>query len=95
MFWKFVARWISAVSVAREIVERRVGERRRAVLHGAGEPVLVARHLREVLERVEIELHVGDRAVGEHHAAVRRARLHADLRKSHQSPGVRARPATR
>jgi hypothetical protein len=38
MFWKLVARWISAVSVFGNAVERGVGERRRAVLHGAARP---------------------------------------------------------
>ena len=82
MFWKFVARWISAVSRFGKLLNARVRQRRRAVLHRAGESVFVARHFRQALQRVEIELHVGDRAVGKHHAAVRRARLHADLRQS-------------
>src|SRR5665647_1235892 len=64
---------------ARKVVEGALGERRRAVLHGAGHPELIARHLRERLERLEIELHVGDAPIGEHDPPVRRARLHGDL----------------
>ena len=64
---------------AREVVERTLGQCGRAMLHRTRHSVFVARDLRERLERLEIELHVGDTAVGEHHATVRRARLYGDL----------------
>ena len=62
-----------------EIPERVGGQRAGAVLHRAGEAVVLARRLGERGERLEIDLHVGHRAVGQHHPAVRRARLHRDL----------------
>ena len=59
-------------------------ERAGPVLHRAGEPVLLARHPAERRERLEVELHVGDRSIGEHHPAVRGAGLDRDL----ADPGV-------
>ena len=65
---------------ARERVEGLGRQRRRAVLDGAGEPVVLARDARELGERLQIDLHVhAQRAVGVDEAAVRRPRLHADL----------------
>src|ERR1035437_309590 len=66
---------------AREVVERPVGERRGAVLHGAREVIRTTRFLAQRLERIEVELHVRDGTVGEHHTTMRRAALHGDLRQ--------------
>ena len=49
------------------------------MLNGASEPVLLARDLGQTLQRVEIELDLGDTAVRQHDATVRRSRLYADL----------------
>ena len=70
---------------ARKRVERLGRQRRRAVLDGAAQPVLLARHARQLLERLQIDLHVGPhRAVGVDEPAVRRAGLHADLAQADQ-----------
>src|SRR5438552_1205921 len=52
------------------------------VLHRSAQPVLGARVARQCLQRLEVELHFGDRSVGQHHPAVTRARLHGDLADS-------------
>ena len=62
-----------------EIPERVGGQRAGAVLHRARRAVLLARRLGERGERLEIELHVGHRAVGQHHPAVRCPGLDRDL----------------
>ena len=49
----------------REVAEGVGREGRGAVLHRPAHPVLVARDLRQVFERLEVELDLGDRAVGE------------------------------
>ena len=63
----------------REAVEQLVGQRRRAVLHGARQPVR-PRDLAELAEDLEVELDLGHAAVGERHAAVARPGLDAHLR---------------
>src|ERR1035437_10296742 len=67
---------------AREVVECAVRERGCAVLHRSREAIRPARFLAKRLKRVEVELHVRDGPVGEHHAAVRRAALDGDLRQA-------------
>ena len=62
----------------REAVEQLVGQRRRAVLDGAGQPVLAGDDA-ELAQDLEVELDLGHAAVGQRHAAVRRAGLDADL----------------
>ncbi len=64
---------------AGKVAEGAGRERARAVLHRAGEPVGLSRGLRQRRQRLEVELDVGDRAVGQHDAAMRGARLHRDL----------------
>ncbi|OPY92435.1 MAG: hypothetical protein A4E73_01140 [Syntrophaceae bacterium PtaU1.Bin231] len=60
-------------------VEGLVRERRCTVLDGAGQSVFLPRRFGQHLQRVEIDLHLGDRPVGQRHAAMGRARLDADL----------------
>ena len=55
---------------AGKVAERVRGQRARAVLHRPGEAVLLAGRLGQRRERLQVELDVGDRAVGQHHAAV-------------------------
>ena len=64
---------------ARKMIEGLFGKRGRAVLHGAGKAVFFARDFGEFLQGIEIDLDTRDRAVGQRHAAVRRAGLDADL----------------
>src|SRR5204863_2523727 len=47
-----------------------------------GEAVLFARDLGQLRQRVEIDFHVGNTAVGEDYATVSRPRLDADLRQA-------------
>ena len=61
-----------------ELVEHLLGQRACAMLHGAAGAMLT-RPLAQHLERVKIHGHLGHGAVGQHHAAVAGARLHADL----------------
>jgi hypothetical protein len=63
----------------RELDEQLRRQRGGAVLHGARESVFRARDRRAALERIEVDLHLRDRAVGQRHAAVARARLDRDL----------------
>src|SRR5256885_1205868 len=49
------------------------------VLHRPTQAVLGARVARQRFQRVEIELHLGDGSVGQHHAPVTRPRLDGDL----------------
>ena len=63
----------------REIAEGGVGQRGRSVLDRTGHAIPITSDLRELLERVEIERHLGNGAVGEHDTAVRRPRLDRDL----------------
>jgi hypothetical protein len=44
----------------------------------------------QTLERVEVELHVGNPAIGQHHPAMRRAALDADLREPRHPCGQRS-----
>src|SRR3989441_12969907 len=62
-----------------EVAERVGRQGRGAVLDGAAQAVLAARVGGQRLEGIEVERHLGDRPVGEHHAAVAGARLHGDL----------------
>ena len=62
----------------REAMEELVGQRRGAVLDGAGQAVL-AGDRRQPLERPEVELDLGDAAARQRHAAVAGAGLDADL----------------
>ena len=48
-------------------------------LHGAPEPVLLARVQRQHFQRIEVQLHLGDRAIGEDDAAVAGPRLDGNL----------------
>ena len=65
---------------AREGVEGLRRQRRRAVLHCPAETVVLARHVRQLLERLEIDLDVGAHGpIGVDEAAVRRPGLYADL----------------
>src|SRR5205809_7543246 len=72
----------------REVPERLRRQRGGAVLHRAAETVLRPRLLRERPQRVEVDLHLGDGAVRQDHAAVAGAGLHGDL----ADPHVRAEP---
>ncbi len=63
----------------RESVEQLVRQGRRAVLDGAGQPVVAPRDLAELAQHLEVELDLGHAAVGQRHAAVARAGLDADL----------------
>ena len=62
----------------RKAMEQLVGQRRGPVLDGAGQPVLPGDHA-EPMEDVEVQLHLGDRAVRHRHPAVGCAGLDADL----------------
>ena len=66
-------------TVRGEVVERLLRQRRRAVLDAAGHPVLFAGDSREPPQRVEVDAHLGNRAVRHWHAAVARPGLDADL----------------
>ena len=104
MFWKPVARWISARPVGREVVERLLGQGARPVLDAAGQAVLVAGHGREPRAGCRSRsLTVRHAAVGQHHAAVAGPGLDADLadprraavpceRRRNSRPGRRAAP---
>ncbi len=70
---------------ARERVEGLRRQRRRAVLDGAGQTVLVARDAGQLLERVQVDLDVGPHAaVGVDEAAVSGTGLDADLAEADQ-----------
>ena len=73
----------------REAVEQLVGQRRRAVLDGARQPVLAGDHA-ELAQDLEVELDLGDAAAGQRHAAVARPGLDADLARCPVAPGRRA-----
>src|SRR4030095_4438572 len=62
-----------------EAVKQLRRQRRGAVLNGAAKPVFLARDLRAGLERLEVDLDLGDRAIGQRHAAVAGAGLDRDL----------------
>ena len=67
-----------------KLAERGLGQGRGAVLHRAAHAVVLARGLGEVAQRVEVDRDVGDRAVRQDDAAVRRAGLDADLGDARQ-----------
>src|SRR6266496_2838659 len=67
----------------REAPERLRRQGGGAVLHRAAQPVLRPRLLRERLQRVEVDLHLGDGAVRQDHATVAGAGLHGDLADPH------------
>ena len=81
----------------REAVEQLVGQRRRAVLDGARQPVVTTGHLAELAEDLEVELDLGDATVRERHAAVAGAGLDADLAdaRSRRAPAPPARVDSR
>src|SRR5438067_8814996 len=72
----------------REVPECLGREGRGAVLHRAAQPIPRARFAGQRLQRVEVELDLGDRAVGQHHAAMARPRLDGDF----ADPDVRPPP---
>src|SRR6266567_4664581 len=74
-----------------EVAERVGRQRRGAVLHRTAQAVLTARVGGQRLERVEVELHLGDRAVGQHDTAVARAGLYGDLADARVGPPLQAR----
>ena len=78
----------------REAVEQVLGQRRGAVLHRTREAVLLAREFRQRLERVEVELDLGDRAVGQRHATVAGARLDRDLAHARLARGELLSPSS-
>src|SRR6266478_6395421 len=75
-----------------ELRERFRRQRGGAVLHRATKPVLRPRVVRQRLQRLEVELHLRDRAVGQHDAAMARAGLHGDLRNTGRGPQLLQRP---
>ena len=54
------------------------------VLHGPGQPVLLAGDPREGFQHIKVHLHLGQGAVGQHYAAVHGAGLHRDLADARQ-----------
>src|SRR5437016_13516310 len=74
-----------------EAAERLGRQRRSPVLHRAAQAVLAAGVGGQGLEGVAVQLHRGDRAVGEHDTAVARARLYGDLADARVGPPLPAR----
>src|SRR5205807_1858350 len=74
-----------------EAAERLGRQRRSPVLHRAAQAVLAAGVGGQGLEGVEVQLHLGDRAVGEHDTAVARAGLYGDLADARVGPPLQAR----
>src|SRR6059036_1050699 len=74
-----------------EVAERVGRQRRGPVLYRAAQAVLAARVRGQRLEGVEVELDLGDRAVGKDHPAVARPRLHGDLADPSVGPQMRER----
>src|SRR6266550_3672728 len=64
---------------ARKIVERAIRKRGRTVLDRARQSILLPGDLGQSRQSVEVDLHIRDRAIGQHHSAVCRSGLHADL----------------
>jgi hypothetical protein len=84
MFWKSVARWISQAPTRGNALKA-------SVLHRPRQTVLLACDLRQLRERVEVDLHVGQHlAVRSHEPAVRGPRLHADLAQADEAAATAA-----
>jgi len=58
---------------AGKVIERRIGQCGRSVLHCPGKSVLLSRNIGQQAKRFEVDLDVGDRSVWKYNTAVRGA----------------------